>query len=289
MMLGMSLPIAARFTVPGIAVPFAIGGEPRAFGFRWHRGEPRAVLVLLHGLQSHSGWFGEAATLLQERGFAVYALDRRGSGASPGRKGDIRDYREWLREVALVVRQAREEYPGRSVHLIGHCFGANIATGYALLRPGRIASIVMLTPGFFVRPDYSLAEKAAIAAAAVIAPTTTFHVPQDDDLFTRDPEVLAWINADTLGAKRMTARALMQINRMLRWLRRNAGRVDVPVLVLEAARDRLSDNERNRAFIAETFGDRARWKTFGAEHFLLSEPVRDEVLDAIEAWVGGDN
>src|SRR5689334_19603153 len=76
---------------------------PHVAGYAWRHASPTASIVLLHGLQSHARWFAEAADMLNDRGFAVYALDRRGSGSSPGRRGDIRDYRHWYDEVRDVV------------------------------------------------------------------------------------------------------------------------------------------------------------------------------------------
>jgi alpha-beta hydrolase superfamily lysophospholipase len=142
----------------------------------------------------------------------------------------------------------------------------------------------MLTPGLYVLPTYSAWDKLCIGVSGLLAPTTLFRVPQDDALFSRDPDVLAWIGRDRLGARSFTARALMQINRMLDELRTQLPSLTVPTLVLEAAHDRLSDNARNRSLLKKTLGDRCVLTTFQAEHFLLAEPCADQVLDAIARW-----
>ncbi|HEU5314694.1 MAG TPA: alpha/beta fold hydrolase, partial [Chloroflexota bacterium] len=261
---------------------------PFVRGYAWRHRRPAAALVLVHGLQSHAQWFAEAGEALLERGVAVYAVDRRGSGSSRAVRGDVERYADWYGELDSVVRLARAEYPAAPVHLVGHCFGANVALGYALTGSAGAAavrSIVMLTPGLYVRPDYSPAQKLRILAAGLLAPGAWFPVPQEDDLFTRDSEVLAWIGADSGGARTLTARCLLQINRMVKDLRRRAGELTVPVLVLEAARDRLSHNSRNRALLSRALGDRCSWREFDAEHFLLAEPCRDDVVQTLVGWV----
>lgn len=279
--------VADRFTSER-GEPLRLGETPpRVHGFAWRHPSPLASIVLVHGLQSHSGWFGEAAELLVERGMAVYAVDRRGSGSSPERRGHVEDYGVWFDEVAQVGRLAAAEHPEAPVHVIGHCFGANVAIGCALRKAPDVRSVVMLTPGLYVLPDYTTVEKARIATAALLRRDVVFRVPQDDELFTRDPEVLAWIEADMLGAKTLTARCLLEIGRMLRRLRTDVGRLGVPTLVLEAAHDRIADNARNRAVLERALRDRCRFVTFDAEHFLLAEPCRDEVLDTIVRWVSG--
>jgi alpha-beta hydrolase superfamily lysophospholipase len=240
--------------------------------------------VLVHGLQSHAGWFSDAGTRLADRGLAVYAPDRRGSGRSAAKRGDVADFRDWYADLFEVIDLARAEYPGLPIHLVGHCFGANLALGCALDGRQPVRSIIMLTPGLFVLPKYSPLEAMNIAIANLLAPCARFRVPQDDTLFSRDPEVLAWIGADTLGVRSVTARALVQINRMLHELRAGLPLLSVPLLVLEAGRDRLADNHRNRALIVSALGNRCRWQTFDAEHFLLAEACRDQVIDAVARW-----
>ncbi|MGH8971637.1 MAG: alpha/beta fold hydrolase [Acidimicrobiia bacterium] len=278
-----------RFQFSGSAQPIVLDDRtPAVHGYAWRHPWPTASLVVVHGLQSHSQWFAEAADLLLDRGISVYALDRRGSGSSPAASGDIDWYQSWFEEVGRVVDLARRERPGVPVHLLGHCFGANLALGHALERPWTVASVVMLAPGLHVKPGYRLAEKLQILAAGVLAPTRRFRVPQDDDLFTRDPDVLAWIEGDTLGAKAVTARCLMQTKRMLSWLRNHVGDLGVPLLVIEASRDRIADNRRNGALLRGRLGDRARRVSFDAEHFLLAEPCRDQVIDELVGWVAGE-
>jgi alpha-beta hydrolase superfamily lysophospholipase len=280
-----STSLSQRFSFSDRAEPFRLREEaPHVHGYAWRHPAPAASFVLVHGFQSHSQWFAEAADDLVDRGFSVFALDRRGSGSSPEPPGDITDYRDWVRELADVVRLAQEE-SDVPVHVVGHCFGANVALALALTQPLVLGSIVMLTPGVYVLPDYTVAEKLQIVANGLGGTTgVRFRMPQDAELFSRDPELIAWIRADRLGALSVTGRCLLQTNKLLGSIRKNAGRVRVPVLVLEAARDRISDNARNRAFLERTLGGRVRWASFDAEHFLLAEPCRDDVIETTADW-----
>ena len=282
------MPCQSRFQFSERAQPFTLDtGDPAVCGYAWRHPSPVATLVMIHGLQSHAQWFAEAADGLVGRGLSVYALERRGSGSSPGRSGDVDEYGTWIGEVGRLVDFVGEEQPDVPVHLLGHCFGANVALGAALDKPGDVASLVMLTPGLHVIPDYTPAEKARIAAAGVAAPQRRFRVPLEDHLFTRDPEVLAWIEADTLGTKTLSARCLVQTGRMVATLRRRLGELTVPLLVIEAAQDRIADNAANAELLDRRLGGAWQRVSFDAEHFLLAEPCRHEVLDEIVAWVTG--
>jgi alpha-beta hydrolase superfamily lysophospholipase len=280
-----SVSLDSRLSLSAHAESFRLRlSSPHVHGYAWRHTSPFAAVVLVHGLQSHAQWFAEAGGILHSRGVSVYAIDRRGSGSSPAETGHIGRWEEWRDEVIDAVAHARTE-AGVPVHVLGHCFGANLALAAALASPGIVASVIMLTPGLYVLPGYSPAEKAGILMSSFTGGLARFRVPQDDALFTRDPEVVAWIRADRLGARTLTAHTLLEIRRMLRELRRHTGELAVPLLVFEAARDRISDNRRNRRFLDRSLGARYRRITFDAEHFLLAEPCRDEVLGQLVDWM----
>lgn len=100
------------------------------------RGPP---LVLVHGSTAdHSRWAG-VLTALEEH-FTVFAMDRRGRGAS----GDTAEYsmeREYD-DVATVVRAA-----GRNVCLLGHSYGALCAMEAALILDN-LRKVVLYEPPF---------------------------------------------------------------------------------------------------------------------------------------------
>jgi hypothetical protein len=104
-------------------------------------------------------------------------------------------------------------------------------------------------------------------------------------MFTRDAETLEWIKGDRLGARTLTARCLLQMARMGRWLRRDLGGLGVPLLVIAASRDRIADNRRSRRLLESKLGSRYEWMTFDGEHFLLAEPCRDQVIQAMVGWI----
>ena len=50
------------------------------------KGTPRAVIVLVHGFNAHSGYMIWAAEQFAAHGLAAYALDLRGRGRSDGER-----------------------------------------------------------------------------------------------------------------------------------------------------------------------------------------------------------
>ena len=79
----------------------------------------RAVVVICHGVNSHSGQYLWAGEQLAASGFAVYALDLRGRGKSDGERFYVEDVADYVSDVAGTVALAKSRHPGAAVFLPG--------------------------------------------------------------------------------------------------------------------------------------------------------------------------
>lgn len=98
---------------------------------------PKAVLIAVHGTQTHAGWFGALAQELTQNGWAVYAPDRRGSGLNLKLKSnrlpepvDINHWHQWLMDLDVAVGQVRANTGGAPVYLLGSSWGTSLTTAY---------------------------------------------------------------------------------------------------------------------------------------------------------------
>jgi pimeloyl-ACP methyl ester carboxylesterase len=113
----------------------------------------RPSLVLVHGATADHTTFRAIAPILA-RSRPVYAIDRRGRGAS----GDGPDYSiEQEFDDVAVVAEAIAVADGGGVDVLGHSYGGRCALG-ASLRTGGIRRVVAyegapLPPGSSYRPD----------------------------------------------------------------------------------------------------------------------------------------
>lgn len=100
-------------------------------------------LVVLHGIAADAGRFARSAPPRLDEHFTVYAMDRRGRGAS----GDAETYafaRESEDLVAMLEAVATEHAVAK-VSVLGHSFGGLVALD-ALPTTARIAKLVVYEP-----------------------------------------------------------------------------------------------------------------------------------------------
>ena len=105
-------------------------------------GKTRAVLVIVHGFNSHSGQYLWAAEQFAAQGFAVYALDQRGRGKSEGRRFYVEKVEDYVDDVTSFVKLAKVREPTLPVFVLGHSAGGVISCVYALGRQSEIAGLI---------------------------------------------------------------------------------------------------------------------------------------------------
>lgn len=255
--------------------------------YSWPVESPKALLIFIHGLKSHAGWFLDSGQALAERGIKVYAFDRRGSGRSEEPPGDIPSYKIWLDDIDALVTEAQAQYPQTPIHILGHCFGAKLALGYGIGHQDKIESLCLIAPPQrALKVDIRPKEKIQVALSTLTRQHTQVKVPIADEMFTDDPKYLQFIKKDQLKLESMSTRFCLQILKMDHWLSRHLKTLQLPLLCLLAAHDDIVDVQRARSRFFEPLAmPIKKLEVYDCRHHLLFEPRRQEVLERIERWI----
>ncbi len=115
----------------------------------WTVENPRAAVVVAHGFGEHGGCYEQVATALASlANVDVYAVDLRGHGRSPGRRGVVVDYDELLSDLSASLQCAAREHPHLACYLLGHSNGGLLALRLALHRQfgPLIAGLIISNP-----------------------------------------------------------------------------------------------------------------------------------------------
>jgi len=257
----------------------------------WSPQRPRAVLVYLHGIQSHSGWYEASSRHLAEAGAAVYQLERRGSGTDRAHeRGHVDRAETWLEDVAAAARLACSETGLAAAHLMGVSWGGKLALACAAHRPDLYRSLILAAPGIVPRVDPTLAVKVRVAQSLLAGqPLRRFPIPlQDPHLFTENPERVRYIAADPLGLHEVTARFMYESRRLDDLVRQAARVVTRPTLLALAEKDRIIDNAATWALVEAMPCSRRQVTVYpGASHTLEFEPAPAAYFRDLVTWIEG--
>jgi alpha-beta hydrolase superfamily lysophospholipase len=248
-------------------------------------GEPKAVLAVVHGFGEHSGRYGNVVDWFVPKGYAVYALDLRGHGRSPGPRGYINAWSEFRGDVKKLLELVHEREPDRPVFLLGHSMGGLIVLEYVLHHPEGLVGVISSGPVLAqagVSPFLVLMSR----VLSGIAPRLTLDTGLDATAISRDQAVVdAYVN-DPLVHSKGTPRLGTEMTKAYEWTQAHAAEMSIPLLIVHGSVDRLAPPEGSRAFYDKVkFDDKERQVYEGYYHEVFNDIGKEKVLATVETWV----
>lgn len=253
-------------------------------GYVWRGASARANLLVAHGFAEYAERYGSSynqlAPRLNEMGFDIYAFDMRGHGRSPGARGVVD-----VRVAAADHRAARAALSGKPLLLLGHSMGGLVTAASVADDAAGVAGVVLSSPALQINAPSHL--RAIAGVVAMLAPSAKLAPPLDTDGLSRIPEEVAAYRADPmitdLRVPARTGASIIALSESL-WARYPHWRT--PVLALHGLKDRATDPEGSKRFIAAVAAADKRLELYPeGYHELLNDLDRDAARDVILAWL----
>jgi len=247
-------------------------------------GTPRAVMVLVHGFNAHSGYMAWPGEQFAARGLAAYALDLRGRGESEGERFYVETFSDYLTDVNTLVSQARSEYPGLPIYLLGHSAGGVIAASYVFEHQHEIAGLVCESFAFDVGLPHLV--QLALEGVGHLAPHVHVFSLHNED-FSRDPEAVTRMNNDPLIAKEsQPAETAAELLKAAERLKANMPAFTVPVLIIHGTADKATRPAGSQYFYDHAgSADKTLQLYDGHFHDLLNDVDKEKVMSDVQAWL----
>lgn len=246
---------------------------------------PRAALAISHGFGEHSGRYMNVVNYLAPRGYSVYGFDHRGHGRSPGQRGYIRRWSEFREDLGAFLRLVRESEPERPLFLIGHSMGGLVALEYALRQPEGLAGVIATSP-LLAPPGINPVLLRLSRATSRVWPRFSLDTGLDAAMLSRDRAVIEACIADPLVHRRGTARLGTEMSAAIAWTQAHAGDLQLPLLMLHGAADRLTSPEAMRLFFqGVTFADKQLYEYEGGYHEPHNDLDYKRVLANVDGWL----
>jgi alpha-beta hydrolase superfamily lysophospholipase len=249
-------------------------------------GPARAVVVICHGVNSHSGYYTWAAGELVGRGYAVYALDLHGRGQSDGERYYLEHLGDYLSDVFTTVSLAKSREPGLPLFLLGHSAGGVVSSIYTLEHQAELAGFICESFAFQVAaPDFALA---VVKGLSHLAPHA--HVLRlKNEEFSRDPTVVEAMNTDPLIQNEVQpTKTVAELVRADERLKKEFPLIKLPILIMHGTADKVT-NPKGSQFFYDTAGstDKTLKLYEGHVHDLLNDHGREQVMADIVSWIDG--
>src|SRR6266850_1944819 len=247
-------------------------------------GAARAIVIICHGFNAHSGQYQSVGEQFAAVGLAVYAVDLRGRGRSDGERFYVDKFADYVSDVATVVTLAKAREPGLPTYLLGHSAGGVVSCIYTLEHQSELAGLICESFAFQIpAPDFAIA---VLKGLSHLAPHAHVVKLKNED-FSRDPDVVRAMNDDPLIAHEVQpTRTAAEMARADDRLKREFPLITLPVIILHGTLDKVTKPSGSQLFY-DTAGsaDKTLKLYEGYYHDLLHDVGKEQVLADITSWI----
>jgi len=247
---------------------------------------PKAVLMIVHGLAEHSGRYTNIVNHFVPRGYAVCGFDYRGHGKSDGIRCYVDRFSDYVFDVRAFFEKVHQEYSSLKIFLVGHSLGATIAIPYALRYQRDLAGLII--SGVLLKPGASIptALKPVARLISVLFPKMGLTVI-DAIAISQDKSVVdAYVNDPLVYRGKIPARFVAELIKTVDRLPSQIPTITLPIFIGHGTDDRLCNPEGSQMLYNLVGSHDKTLKLYkGFYHEIFNEPEHEKVMADVEAWL----
>ncbi len=248
--------------------------------------DPKAVVMLFHGLGEHSGRYTHVAGALNAAGYAVHAVDHRGHGKSEGKPVYVKSYGEFMSDLVLFRDLVEKAHPDLPLFVLGHSMGGNLAVGHTLAHQDGLAGLALSGPALKAGDDIKPIQIKIIGVLGRVAPGFR---PQalDASSISRDPAVVeAYRNDPLVFTGKMSAGIGWALIERMQQFPSQYGELRLPILLQHGTADTMANVEGSRELERLAVNATVTSHYYeGLYHEIFNEPEQQAVLADLVAWL----
>ena len=255
------------------------------FGQYWKPESVKAVIVLVHGMGEHSSRYEQSVVPhLVKNGFAVVAFDLFGHGKTKGKRGHCPSYEALLETIDYTINKAEELFPDKPVYLYGHSLGGNLVINYTLRKTHTLKGVIATSP--FLRLPFNPPKwKVAFGKLLLkVSPSVTMPSELEVEAISRDEKEVKKYCEDALVHDKVSPMYVFPVIDAGEWAIQNANKLQIQMLILHGAGDRIIDYKGSEEFCKNT--NNAELTLFkNGYHELHHDLCKEEFMQTILKWL----
>lgn len=254
----------------------------------WLCAQPKASLLLVHGLGEHSGRYAHLVERLGELGVSVFTFDGRGHGKSAKGKPDayFDSCQDYLKDIDALFGKVKSYVPGVPAFLYGHSMGGGLVAMYALDFKPEVAGVILSSAAIKEGEGTS---KLLIAIAGLMSkflPRLKVLKLETSKLTRVPAEVEKYTNDPLVYSDSVPARTGSEVLLLMQKLQARASEFVYPALVIHGSEDGLTNPKGSEIFAQNASSKDMTYRVFeGGYHELINDLDAEEVLDVICGWI----
>jgi acylglycerol lipase len=249
--------------------------------------EPKAVLMIVHGLGEHSGRYLNVVNHFVPMGFAVYGIDHPGHGKSGGTRKYLDRFEDFIENVKSHFDRIKARQADKPIFLVGHSMGGLISAIYLLDHQAGLNGAILSGPSVKIPGNVSPITVFIGKMLAALMPKLGLFKTAPEGV-SRDPAVVqAYIDDPLVYKGKTTVGLAAEVMKAMQRISSEAGKITLPILILQGGADWIVDPAGAKMLYDSVSSADKEIKIYdGLYHEVYNEPEHPKVLQDVEQWIG---
>jgi len=192
------------------------------------------------------------------------------------------------KDIVLFMDIVKLEANEKKIFLMGHSFGGLVCLLYAIEHPS-LPGVIVSSPMIRLVKSLSFTKKLGnkiTTPLSKISPSKTIKMVIDQNLLTSDLKILRSHIADKKKIDFISLRTAAEMERSMKEVMENATKLTCPILILQAEKDKINDNEATKNFYEGIKSQDKRLRMYeGFLNELWNEKGRMQVYRDMWIWL----
>jgi acylglycerol lipase len=245
----------------------------------------RAVVCLVHGIGEHTLRYLNVAEAFTKEGYVLFGADLRGHGRSEGLRGHFPSIETVLKDIDLLLEQARNLYPDLPLILYGHSLGGILVLYYGLKRKPKVKGVISTGPALHSALEEQQVKVMVAKILGSLIPSVTIPSGLDVNALSHNREEVKLYYNDPLVHNKMSLGFGKIMLNVTKWTLEHAGEFSLPLLLMHGNSDSIAFPSSSIEFAASLKETCTLVLWDDAFHELHNEPMKEEVLKTMTCWI----
>ena len=257
-------------------------------GFECLAAQPRAALLIVHGLAEYAGRYRGLASTLASRGIFCFAYDQRGHGARPGTRTHVERFDDFVDDLNLEAESLARRSPELPLFVWGHSMGSIVAIGAVLTARHRWRGAITTSNSLEVFRRGPNPLNPLFRLGARLLPQVRVPLGLDPRKISTDETVQQAYGSDPLIPPTASLRLIVEFAAACERCRQAAAELTLPWLVVHGEADAIAPVQGSRVLFDVLRSQDKQLVIYpGLRHEVHNErpAERAKFIDLLSGWI----
>jgi acylglycerol lipase len=250
---------------------------------------PRAALLIVHGMAEHRGRYAAAIPRLTGQRIACFTFDLRGHGHSPGVRADIPEFQHYVDDLLTLRAGIESAHPQLPLFIWAHSLGSIITIRCVEQRGTHLAGVITSGCPIAAFPDVPAPVRGTVVALATPFRGLLVNPRLPAEALSHSAAVQDDYRNDPLNSQKVTVGLLIELESACRDALEHAGSIVVPWLALHGGADTIAPPQGSQQLV-DALGSTDKTVEFfaGMRHEVHNEiePTPSDFYFRMINWIG---